>query len=128
MFPPGDAVALAVPASHAERQFAARPTLERSIDAVAPAVSEAIVERWRAGSGLVAAQSDCPFQALAARRWRADPWPDPIVGLTPMEREVFEGILDGASHLPSAAGPPPAVASTGPTKPTNPTNSTIPPR
>jgi hypothetical protein len=72
----GDAVVLAVPPSHAELQFAARPALERSIDAVAPAVSEAIVERWRAGSGLVAAQSDCPFQALAARRWRADPWPD----------------------------------------------------
>ena len=86
VFPAGDAVVLFVPPSQAEMQFAARPVLERSTDALAPAVSEAIAERWRAGSGLVAAQSDCPFQALAARRWRADPWPDPVVGLTPMER------------------------------------------
>ena len=84
VFPRGEPWAAEVPATPADAIFAARPPRERLVEPGAPPLAQD--ERCRAGSGLVAAQSDCPFQALAARRWRADPWPAPIVGLTPMER------------------------------------------
>ncbi len=84
VFPAGPVTATSVPATPAQAMFDARPRLERLVDDVAPAYAAG--ERVKAGSGLVAAQSDCPFQALASKRWRADPWPDAATSLTPMER------------------------------------------
>ena len=40
----------------------------------------------RGGSGLIAAQSDCPFQAIARYRLAAKPWPTAPAGLSPEER------------------------------------------
>ena len=42
--------------------------------------------RVSGGSRIVVAQSDCPFQAIAKCRLRAEPWPVPYAGLTPRER------------------------------------------
>lgn len=84
VFPAGRTFAPPRTDTPATAMFASRPSRERIVETSAPALASG--ERRRAGSGLVGAQSDCPFQALAARRWRADPWPAPIVGLTPMER------------------------------------------
>ena len=84
VFPAGETVAMPVPATPAHAMFATRPARERVVEDAAPALSAD--ERPKGGSGVVAAQSDCPFQALAAKRWRADPWPSPVVGLTAMER------------------------------------------
>ncbi len=38
------------------------------------------------GSRIVAAQSDCPFQAVARHRLGAEPWPPSVVGLSRAER------------------------------------------
>ncbi len=38
------------------------------------------------GSRIVAAQSDCPFQAFARHRLRVEPWPLPLTGLSQLER------------------------------------------
>ena len=38
------------------------------------------------GSGIIGAQSDCPFQAVARYRLDADPWPVLCEGLSPAER------------------------------------------
>ena len=84
VFPKVPVEAMPVPATPAQSMFDARPRLERLADDVAP--THAPGERVKAGSGLVAAQSDCPFQALASKRWRADPWPEAATSLTPMER------------------------------------------
>ncbi|MCC7114507.1 MAG: PD-(D/E)XK nuclease family protein [Burkholderiales bacterium] len=84
VFPEVAVTAAPEPATPARAQFDARPRLERLADDVAPACAPG--ERVRAGSGLVAAQSDCPFQALASKRWRADPWPEAAATLTSMER------------------------------------------
>lgn len=50
----------------------------------APALSEG--EAARGGSGLFKAQGDCPFQAFARLRLRAEPLPEPVVGLDGAER------------------------------------------
>lgn len=84
VFPEAPAVAMPVPATPARAMFEARPRLERLSDDVAPPYAPG--ERVKAGSGLVAAQSECPFQTLASKRWRADPWPEAATSLTPMER------------------------------------------
>lgn len=84
VFPEGPPVDAVVPALPAQSMFAARPRLDRFVDATAPPLRPE--ERTTRGYGPIAAQSDCPFQALAARRWRAEPWPDPKIGLTPIER------------------------------------------
>lgn len=39
----------------------------------------------RGGSRIVALQSDCPFQAFTRCRLRAEPWPAPSAGLTPLD-------------------------------------------
>jgi len=41
------------------------------------------------GSRLVTSQSDCPFQAVVRCRLRAEPWPEPCPGLTPLERGML---------------------------------------
>ena len=41
------------------------------------------------GSNIVAAQSDCPFQAVARYRLRAEPWPEAAVGLSRKERGIL---------------------------------------
>lgn len=84
VFPRGVPVDAPSPPLPAQTMFARRPLLERMVDATAPPLASD--ERISRGSGLVAAQSDCPFQALAACRWRADRWPQAQVGLSPMER------------------------------------------
>ena len=84
VFPTVPVAAMPVPATPAQTMFDARPRLERLADDVAPTYAPG--ERVKAGSGLVASQSDCPFQALASKRWRADPWPEAATSLTPMER------------------------------------------
>jgi probable DNA repair protein len=38
------------------------------------------------GAGAIAAQSDCPFKAMAQYRLRVEPWPDAAEGLSPSER------------------------------------------
>jgi hypothetical protein len=64
--------------------FAARPVLESVGDATAPKIPPGT--RLRGGTGLLGRQSDCPFQATATYRLRAEPWPATIIGLTPIER------------------------------------------
>jgi ATP-dependent helicase/nuclease subunit B len=41
------------------------------------------------GVGIVAAQSDCPFQAVARHRLQAQPWPSPLTGLSRQERGLL---------------------------------------
>jgi len=41
------------------------------------------------GSRLVQSQSDCPFQAMARHRLRAQPWPAPLAGLSAQERGLI---------------------------------------
>jgi RecB family exonuclease len=64
--------------------FAARPPVDRHRDTHAPPLAEGATVRG--GAALVAAQGDCPFKAVAAFRLDAEPWPDPIDGLSAMER------------------------------------------
>ena len=42
-----------------------------------------------AASNIVAAQSDCPFQAVARHRLRVDPWPEASAGLSRKERGIL---------------------------------------
>ena len=41
------------------------------------------------GAGLIAAQGNCPFQAMARYRLRTDTWPAPVDGLSPIERGIL---------------------------------------
>jgi len=84
LFADADAIAIEVPATAARRMFESRPARERVVDQVAPAVSPG--ERHKRGSGLIEAQSACPFQAVASARWRAEAWPVAAIGLTALER------------------------------------------
>jgi probable DNA repair protein len=67
----------------ARRQFAAQPRLETRYDGNAPPLAG---EPLTTGSRVIAAQSECPFQALADVRWDAQPWPPPLTGLGSAER------------------------------------------
>ncbi|MBP8139208.1 MAG: PD-(D/E)XK nuclease family protein [Burkholderiales bacterium] len=87
LFADAETIAIDVPATAARRMFDARPARVRLVDPVAPAPAPG--ERHRKGSGLIEAQSACPFQAVAAARWRADAWPAAAIGLTPMERGIL---------------------------------------
>ncbi len=87
LLPPGDALADTADGAcegAARQMFAARPALECCDDSHAPALPAGTA--MRGGAGLVAAQGDCPFQAVAAYRLRADVWPEPLDGFSPMER------------------------------------------
>lgn len=84
VFPAGEPVRVPDGRTPARVIHEARPRRERIRDERAPTLAAG--ERVKGGAGLVQAQSDCPFQALAANRWRTDPWPAPLVGLSPLER------------------------------------------
>jgi len=57
--------------------------LEPIVDDRAPALAAG--SALRGGSRIVALQSDCPFQAVTRCRLRAEPWPAPCAGLTPLD-------------------------------------------
>ena len=59
-------------------------TLECVVDDHAPPVAAGTI--IAGGSGIVAAQSDCPFQAVARHRLGVKPWPPALAGLSQMER------------------------------------------
>ncbi len=84
-FPPGTAMAADVPTLPAQAAFVRRPRLERVVDAAAPPVAAG--ERVGRGSSLVAAQSDCPFQALGGRK-----------AMRTVARDVDRPHGDGAGH------------------------------
>lgn len=73
-----------VPPSLARAAFDQRGALEPYADGRAPRLASD--ETPRATASTIEAQSACPFQALAAMRWRAEPWPVLAIGLTPAER------------------------------------------
>jgi len=60
-------------------------------DARAPVVQAG--SHLRGGAAIIAAQSDCPFQAVARHRLSVKPWPVAPAGLTPEERG---GLAHGA--------------------------------
>jgi ATP-dependent helicase/nuclease subunit B len=66
------------------RRQRSRFALEVFEPGAAPALSAG--ESARGGSGLFKAQGDCPFQAFARLRLRAEPLPTPVVGLDGAER------------------------------------------
>ncbi len=66
------------------RMIAANQRLESLVDDRAPRLSPGSIAPG--GSRIIAAQSDCPFQAVARHRLDAQPWPDPLGGLSPRER------------------------------------------
>jgi hypothetical protein len=71
----------------ARAQFDRAPALDTVADDRAPTYAQGAAPRG--GAGLVAAQGNCPFQAVARYRLRADPWPAPVDGLSPMERGIL---------------------------------------
>ena len=77
-------IAFAADETPARRLFAARPRLDPIADSDAPPL--ALDPPLRTGIKVITAQSECPFQALASVRWAASPWPEPLTGLTAMER------------------------------------------
>ncbi|MFO1282216.1 MAG: PD-(D/E)XK nuclease family protein [Burkholderiales bacterium] len=86
LFPPAPAFPVTPPRRPAERAFDARPSLEVVLDDRAPALG---ATRVRGGTRLIEALSACPFQALAALRWHAEPWPEPGVGFDATERGLM---------------------------------------
>jgi RecB family exonuclease len=64
--------------------IAANQRLESIADDRAPRLSPGSIAPG--GSRIIAAQSDCPFQAVARHRLDAQPWPVPLGGLSPQER------------------------------------------
>jgi ATP-dependent helicase/nuclease subunit B len=84
--------------AHPERPSPARPVmwareisrgtaLEQTSDDRAPPLAAG--SRAPGGARIVAAQSDCPFQAVVRCRLRTEPWPAPCAGLTPLERGLL---------------------------------------
>jgi probable DNA repair protein len=65
------------------RAVAESATLETIADDRAPPPAAGSIA---GGSRIVAAQSDCPFQAVARHRLCAEPWPRPLTGLSRQER------------------------------------------
>jgi ATP-dependent helicase/nuclease subunit B len=66
------------------RMMAGDQRLESMTDDRAPPLSPGSIAPG--GSRIVAAQSDCPFQAAARHRLGAQPWPAPLGSLSPQER------------------------------------------
>lgn len=66
------------------RTIAAGLRLESIVDDHAPRLLPGSIAPG--GSRIIAAQSDCPFQAAARHRLDAQPWPVPLGGLSPQER------------------------------------------
>jgi probable DNA repair protein len=65
------------------RAVAESATLETIADDRAPPPAAGSIA---GGSRIVATQSDCPFQAVARHRLGAEPWPQPLTGLSRQER------------------------------------------
>ena len=84
LFAPVVEATLDVPPSPARLAFDARVPLESLDDALAPPFDAG--EKARATASTIEAQSACAFKALAATRWRSEPWPALSMGLTPAER------------------------------------------
>jgi exodeoxyribonuclease-5 len=112
LFAPTVETTIAVPASAARAAFDARITLEPLDDARAPPLAAG--ESARATAATIEAQSACAFQALAAARWRAEPWPALAIGLTPAERgtlvhaaleALFADVRDSAALAALVADP-----------------------
>jgi ATP-dependent helicase/nuclease subunit B len=76
------------------RMIAANQRLESIADDQAPRFSPGSIAPG--GSHIIAAQSDCPFQAVARHRLDAKPWPVPLGSLSPQERGTL-------AHLAMAA-------------------------
>ena len=72
------------PGSVAQAMFATRPERESVVDDSAPPVPPGT--RLSGGASAIEKQSDCPFRAVAIHRLRAERWPEPLAGLTPIER------------------------------------------
>ena len=76
-----------LPASTAQAQYAAAPVLETVGDDRMPSLPPGSAASG--GAALIEAQSDCPFRASARFRLRVDAWPDPVDGLSAMERGIL---------------------------------------
>jgi len=75
------------------QQLAVARAVEEVADARAPALAGGLAP---GGTGAIAAQSDCPFMATARYRLRAEPWPDAVEGLSPLERGLLVHALMAA--------------------------------
>ena len=104
LFADAAASSVALPPSAAREAFDARVPLETLEDVMAPAFAPG--ESARATASTLEAQSACPFQALAAKRWDTEGWPAPAIGLTAAERGTlvhaaleafFAGVRDSAA-------------------------------
>ncbi len=82
-YPERPAPARAVPWA---RVMARGAKLETTVDNRAPPLAAG---RAPGGARLIAAQSDCPFQAVARFRLCVEPWPVPFAGLSPQERGML---------------------------------------
>ncbi|MET0682985.1 MAG: PD-(D/E)XK nuclease family protein [Casimicrobiaceae bacterium] len=71
----------------ARRQFDSAPAHETIADDWAPTYANGAIAGG--GAGLIAAQGNCPFQAMARYRLRTDTWPMPVDGLSPIERGIL---------------------------------------
>jgi probable DNA repair protein len=87
------------------RAIAHSATLDAIADDRAPPLPDAVTAPG--GSRIVATQSDCPFQAVARHRLRAEPWRGSRTGLSPQERgtllhkalAVFWGAVENHAAL-----------------------------
>jgi ATP-dependent helicase/nuclease subunit B len=79
--------AIASPMTSAKSLFAQGPTLESIADDSAPPLQAGVPTRG--GAGLFEKQSDCPFRAVAIHRLRADRWPRPVEGVSPLEHGLL---------------------------------------
>lgn len=77
----------AAPASAWVDAIAHSATLEAIADERAPRLAEGMIAPG--GAQIVAAQSDCPFQAVARHRLGAQPWPALNAGLSAPERGLL---------------------------------------
>ena len=68
------------------REIAHGVTLDKTADHRAPPPAAG---RAPGGVRFIAAQSDCPFQAVARFRLRAEPWPAPYAGLSAREHGML---------------------------------------
>ena len=70
-----------------QAQLDGAPEHEGLVDDRAPPLADGTAVRG--GTGLIAAQGDCPFRAVAIHRLRVDRWPLPQDGLSPIERGIL---------------------------------------
>jgi probable DNA repair protein len=70
--------------STAHAQFDSAPACEAMVDDQAPPYAEGAAAGG--GAGMIAAQANCPFQAMAGYRLHTERWPEPVDGLSAAER------------------------------------------